>query len=223
MRIHREGRTIIVGSLVIFIIIVGSLSVQSIFERIPWIITILISLVLLLFPLFCFYFFRTPERALLSDENTVFSPADGEIVAIEEVVEGEYFKGKRIQVSIFMSIWNVHVNWYPVGGRVDYFRHHDGRYRVAWHPKSSEANERTSIVVDTGKEKILFRQIAGLIARRIICYAREGMDVSQNSQCGIIKFGSRVDIFLPLNAEVHVKLGEKVTGTQTVIAKFNRG
>lgn len=223
MRIHREGRTIIVGSLVIFIIIAGSLSVQSIFERIPWIITILISLVLLLFPVFCFYFFRTPERALLNDENTVFSPADGEIVAIEEVVEGEYFKDKRIQVSIFMSIWNVHVNWFPVGGRVDYFRHHDGGYKVAWHPKSSEANERTSIVVDTGKEKILFRQIAGLIARRIVCYAREGMDVSQNSQCGIIKFGSRVDIFLPLNAEVNVKLGEKVTGTQTVIAKFNRG
>ena len=157
-----------------------------------------------------------------TEVGAVFSPADGKIVALEEVDENEYFQGKRIVVSVFMSIWNVHINWFPVAGRIDYFRHHHGLFLVAWHPKSSEDNERTTTVVDMGGEKIMFRQIAGLVARRIVSYARVGHQVEQNTQCGFIKFGSRVDIFLPLDADIRVKLGDKVVGTQTLIARLNQ-
>ena len=140
----------------------------------------------------------------------------------EEVEEKEYFKDNRIVVSVFMSIWNVHINWFPVSGTVDYFRHHHGLFLVAWHPKSSEDNERTTTVVDMGGQKIMFRQIAGMVARRIVSYARVGHRVEQNSQCGFIKFGSRVDLFLPLDADIRVKLGDKVVGTQTLIARLKK-
>ena len=142
------------------------------------------------------------------------------MVIVEPTDVAEYLGERRIQVSVFMSVWNVHINWFPVGGMVDYYRYHPGKYLIAWHPKSSELNERTTTVVDTGKEKILFRQIAGMVARRIVSYAKPGSRVEQNTECGFIKFGSRMDIFLPPDAEICVKIGEKVTGKQTVIARL---
>jgi len=186
----------------------------------PMALAVPVAVAALALALFVMSFFRCPEREVLREENTVFSPADGTIVAIEEVEENEYFHDNRIVVSVFMSLWNVHVNWFPVAGTVDYFRHHHGLFLVAWHPKSSEDNERTTTVVDMGGRKIMFRQIAGLVARRIVSYARVGHRVEQNSQCGFIKFGSRVDLFLPTDTEILVKLGDKVIGTQTRIARL---
>ena len=170
--------------------------------------------------LFVLRFFRVPKRVYPKDDDVVFSPADGTIVVIEETEETEYLHERRMQVSVFMSVWNVHINWFPVRGTVEYFRHHHGKFLVAWHPKSSEENERTTTVVGNGKVKILFRQIAGYVARRIVSYAKVGNPVGQNTQCGFIKFGSRVDLFLPLDAEICVKNGDKVVGTQTVVARL---
>lgn len=173
-----------------------------------------------LFVLFVTSFFRSPSRIRIEDPETVFAPADGTVVVVEEVTENEYFNDRRLLVSVFMSLSNMHINWFPVGGRIEYFRHHQGRFLVAWHPKSSEENERTTTVVDMGGCKVLFRQVAGLIARRIVSYARVGEVAGQNTQCGFIKFGSRVDVYLPLGTEVLVKLGDKVTGSQTPIARL---
>lgn len=168
-----------------------------------------------------FWFFREPSRPLIQDEGAVFSPADGKVVVIEEVEEKEYFGDKRIQISVFMSVTNVHINWFPIGGRVIYHRHHPGSFRVAWHPKSSEENERMSVAIEGSRGKILYRQIAGLVARRIVSYATtDGLQVEQNSKCGFIKFGSRVDIFLPPGSKIEVALGDKVVGSQTVLARL---
>lgn len=217
MRIHKEGTSIILCSALIS----AGITVAA-FLLLPEPTAWIVAIVIWGFTLFITSFFRSPNRVMRTDAGAVFSPADGKIVALEEVDENEYFQGKRIVVSVFMSIWNVHVNWFPVAGRVDYFRHHHGLFLVAWHPKSSEDNERTTTVVDMGGEKIMFRQIAGLVARRIVSYARVGHHVEQNTQCGFIKFGSRVDIFLPLDADIRVKLGDKVVGTQTLIARLNQ-
>ncbi|MDR3366099.1 MAG: phosphatidylserine decarboxylase family protein [Prevotellaceae bacterium] len=165
-------------------------------------------------------FFRLPSRPKLRDEQAAFSPCDGKVVAIEEVFEPEYLKERCRQLSIFMSPNNVHVNLYPVSGTVEYAAYHPGKYLVAWHPKSSTKNERTTVVINTGRHKILCRQIAGAVARRIVCYARQGEQVEQNAQLGFIKFGSRVDVFLPLSAKVEVQLEQKVYGSQTVLARF---
>ena len=178
------------------------------------------TLVLLLFWFFIVAFFREPRRVRIHDADLVFSPCDGRVVVTEVVVENEYLKQEMLQISIFMSVTNVHMNWVPVGGAVEYFKYHPGRFLVAWHPKSSEENERTTTVVDMGGCKVLFRQIVGLIARRIVSYARVGQVAGQNTQCGFIKFGSRVDVYLPLGTEVLVKLGDKVTGSQTPIARL---
>lgn len=169
-------------------------------------------------------FFRVPKRELLIDESTVYCPADGKVVVIEETLETEYLNDKRIQVSIFMSPLNVHINWFPISGIVSYAKYHAGKYLVAWHPKSSTENERTTVAVQhkSGAE-ILFRQIAGAVARRIVCYAQEGERADQNSEFGFIKFGSRVDVFLPLDAEVKVKIDQKVIGTQTILAVLPKG
>ncbi|MDD3108484.1 MAG: phosphatidylserine decarboxylase family protein [Alistipes sp.] len=217
MKIHKEGRAIILWAL----LIAGALSaISALVLPAPgaWILSSIAFAV----ALFTLIFFRVPHRVLQQEEGVVFAPADGTVVALEEVRENEYFQDQRIVVSIFMSIWNVHINWFPVSGEVDYFRHHHGRFLVAWHPKSSEDNERTTTVVDMGTEKILFRQIAGMVARRIVSYARVGHTAKQNTQCGFIKFGSRVDLFLPVDAQIHVKLGDKVVGTQTRIAHLKR-
>jgi len=163
-------------------------------------------------------FFRIPQRDILLRENGIVSPADGRIVMIQEVEVNEYLKEKRLQVSIFMNMFNVHVNWYPCAGDIVYYKYHPGDKMVAWHPKSSEKNEHTTVFLDNGKEIIGVRQVAGLIARRVICKARTGKQVLQCSELGIIKFGSRVDVLLPADAVVRVKKGQKVWGCETLIA-----
>lgn len=166
-------------------------------------------------------FFRHPTRVFTSGENLIISPADGKIVVIEETTENEYFKDKRLQVSVFMSPINVHVNRYPIAGIVSFFKYHPGKFLAAWEPKSSTDNERTTIVVkhNNGKE-ILFRQIAGALARRIVWYCKEGDKAEQCGEMGFIKFGSRVDLFLPLGTKLNVKIGDIVLGSQTVIGEL---
>jgi phosphatidylserine decarboxylase len=171
---------------------------------------------------FVIAFFRVPERPLLSDEGTVFSPCDGTVVVAEDVTENEVTGERRIQISVFMSVTNVHANWFPVGGRITYFKHHHGRFMVAWHPKSSDDNEHTTTAVETPRHgTVVFRQVAGMVARRIVSYARVGQPAAQNSPCGFIKFGSRVDLYLPPDAEILVTLGQKVKGSQTPIARLS--
>ena len=171
--------------------------------------------------MFIVSFFRSPLRSLKISNNHIYSPADGKIVVIEKVVENEYFGDERIQVSIFMSAYNVHINWYPVSGIVKYFRYHKGSYIIARHPKSSIKNERTSLVIEANDNKeILIRQIAGIVARRIVFYSKEGDNVTQGEQMGFIKFGSRVDLLLPKDIKLNVQLNQKVRGAKTVIANF---
>ncbi len=170
--------------------------------------------------LFFLYFFRKPMREFSIDDNKIFAPADGEVVVIEETFENEYFTGQRLQVSIFMSPLNVHINWYPISGLVKYYKYHSGKYLVAWHPKSSTDNERTTVVIKNDNIEILVRQIAGALARRIVCYAKTNTNVKQGTEIGFIKFGSRVDVFLPVGTKINVELGQKVKGLQTIIAEL---
>ena len=166
-------------------------------------------------------FFRSPHRTIVINDNHIIAPADGKVVVIEEVTESEYFKDKRLQISIFMSPINVHINRYPISGAVKYAKYHPGLFLVAWHPKSSTDNERTTIVVKhKNGQEVLFRQIAGALARRIVYYSKEGDNALQGNEFGFIKFGSRVDILLPINVKVKVNLNQKVVGGQTVIATF---
>jgi phosphatidylserine decarboxylase len=164
-------------------------------------------------------FFRNPKRTVVLNENHILAPVDGKVVVIEEVFEAEYFKDKRLQVSIFMSPINVHVTRYAISGLVKFSKYHPGKYLVAWHPKASEENERTTVVVENASfGAILYRQIAGALARRIVNYAQEGMQVVQGTDAGFIKFGSRVDLFLPIDTKINVVLNEKVVGGKTIIA-----
>ena len=182
---------------------------------------ILLSLMFLTLWFFIVSFFREPRRIKIHDDDLVFSPCDGRVVVTEIVEDNEYFHGKRLQVSIFMSVTNVHINWFPVGGVVKYFKYHPGRFLVAWHPKSSTDNERTTTVVETRKGvEVLFRQIEGFVARRIVSYVKVDEQIHQNDKCGFIKFGSRIDILLPTNAELLVEIGDRVVGTQTPIARI---
>ena len=218
MNIHKEGRHILLGTLVVLLVLhfimIKYFTINHKNHAIFTIIT-------LFFYAFLLYFFRNPSRAIALKEHSVLSPADGKIVAIQEVIEEEYLKEKRIQISVFMSPLNVHVNRNPVSGLIKFFKHHPGKYLVACHPKSSTKNERTTIVVENHRGvEILFRQIAGLIARRIKFYPKQGSQVQQGNECGFIKFGSRADIFLPLDAQVKVCLGEKVTGGISVLAEI---
>jgi len=215
MKIHKEGYRIIAVTSLIWIVLAA---VAAVF--LPGWAAWSVGVAALLAIGFVLRFFRVPERVCPQDDRAVYSPCDGTIVIIEETDVAEYLGERRIQVSVFMSVWNVHINWFPVGGTVDYYKYHPGKYLVAWHPKSSELNERTTTVVNTGKETILFRQIAGFVARRIVSYAQVGKKAGQNTQCGFIKFGSRMDIFLPPDAEICVKNGQKVVGTQTVLARL---
>ena len=164
-------------------------------------------------------FFLDPVRVIpVVDKGLVYAPADGRVCVIEEVTETEYFNDRRLQVSIFMSPFNVHVNRNPVTGLVSYFKYHPGKYLVAWHPKSSTENERTTVVVENAKAQILFRQIAGALARRIVCYAKVDDKAVQGAEYGFIKFGSRIDLFLPVDCKVNVTLGQKTTGGETILA-----
>ncbi len=217
MKINKEGYRIVLITLVVAVAVAvaGFLFTP---RWVAWALTALMAGKVA----FVLYFFRQPTRERLEGDGMVFAPADGEVVVVEEVAEEEYLHGRCIQVSVFMSLWNVHMNWFPVAGRVAYFRYHPGRFLVAWHPKSSTDNERTTTVVDTGREKVLFRQIAGFVARRIVSYAQADTEIQQNTPCGFIKFGSRVDLFLPLDTEITVRIGDRVIGSQTVIAKLKR-
>jgi phosphatidylserine decarboxylase len=218
MRIHKEGYLIILISIVT---VAAIIPLTGMIEMAAW-IHYLIWVVLILLLLWIVRFFRSPRRGLIPDENLVICPADGKVVAIEEVHEPEFFGDKRKQISVFMSPNNVHVNWSPVSGTVKYMKYHPGKYLVAWHPKSSTENERTTVVIENEQgTAILLRQIAGAMARRIVCYAREGNTIRQGDEFGFIKFGSRVDIYLPVNAEINVVLGQKVTGKQTIIARIH--
>ena len=213
---HKEGQTIIFVSL----IIVGSLFLVIDFIGIPWLVKTLQIGLLIVFILIL-QFFRNPKRNTQIDDAHVVSPVDGKVVVIEEVQESEYFKDKRLQVSVFMSPINVHVTRYPIGGKVLFSKYHPGKYLVAWHPKSSEKNERTTVVVENSKfGKVLYRQIAGFLARRIVNYAKKDQNVVQGNDAGFIKFGSRVDLFLPLGTKLDIKLNQKVRGGETVIAKL---
>lgn len=218
MKFHKEGYPTLIITLIFIIIL--NLIVHYFFPHlylIKW-ITYGASAFLLITIL---QFFRHPLRNLVNDETKVVAPADGKVVVIEEVEENEYLKTKMLQVSIFMSPINVHVNRFPISGVVKYVKYHPGKYLVAWHPKSSTDNERTTIVVEhkTGA-KVLFRQIAGALARRIVFYCKENDPALQGAEFGFIKFGSRVDVLLPLSAKVKVQLNEVVRGAETVIAEL---
>lgn len=197
--------------------VINLLSFYFISFHLPW-LSWLILVVTLGLLLFLISFFRVPNRELTKGENMVICPADGKVVTIEEVYDEEYFKAKRLQVSIFMSPANVHQNRNPVGGEVVYSQYHKGKYLVAWHPKSSTENERHSVVIRNNRGEILVKQIAGALAKRIINYLQVGQKVDQSTEMGFIKFGSRVDILLPVNAKVLVKLNEMVKGGVTVLA-----
>jgi phosphatidylserine decarboxylase len=178
-----------------------------------------IQIVTFLFLIIILQFFRNPKRNFIKNENQILSPVDGKVVVIEEVFEGEYFKDKRLQVSIFMSPINVHVTRYGLSGIVKFSKYHPGKFLVAWHPKASEENERTTIVIENKTfGEVLYRQIAGALARRIVNYAEEGMQVIQGEDAGFIKFGSRVDLFLPLGTPINVVLNQKAIGGKTIIA-----
>jgi phosphatidylserine decarboxylase len=220
MKINKEGLKIIATTGLIVAIILAGNCLLSIYGLLPIWATIVILVAALGLWGFVTAFFREPARPTLTDKEIVFSPCDGEVVVVEQTDENEYLGCKCLQISIFMSVYNVHVNWFPVAGVVEYFKYHPGKFLVAWHPKSSEENERTTTVVNTGKHKVLFRQIAGFVARRIVSYAEEGKKVEQNSKCGFIKFGSRVDLLLPLDCEPLVKIGDKVVGSQTPLVRL---
>ncbi len=216
MKLHKEGFTIIL----ITTLVLGAINVplQIYFsDNIASTIVLVISLLLYLAIV---QFFRHPNRNIPTGENLIIAPADGKVVVIEEVVESEFYKDKRRQVSIFMSPINVHVNRYPVSGKVTYQKYHPGKYLVAWHPKSSTENERTTVVVESAKGSILFRQIAGALAKRIVCYAKEGAEAKMGAEYGFIKFGSRIDLFLPLDAEICVEMNQKTVGGETIVAKW---
>ena len=218
MRIHKEGYTTILIVMLAFLVCL--VVILSFLKDNFWIIggfLVLSALVLIQ----TFSFFRIPGREIVLDDHSVIAAADGKIVMIEEVEINEYLHEKRLQVSIFMNIFNVHINWYPVKGSIIYYKYHAGDKMVAWHPKSSEKNEHTTVFLKSGKQIIGVRQIAGLIARRVVCTARTGKEVQQCSEMGIIKFGSRVDILLPLDADIKVGIGDKVRGCETLIAKIN--
>lgn len=217
IRIHHEGRKILFSLLLILTAI--NLVVFWLVD-IAWVenLVLIVSIIVYLLVL---QFFRNPKRHSQVDNSKVIAPADGKIVMIEEIEEQEYFKDKRIQISIFMSPLNVHVNRYPVSGKIRYNRYHPGAYLVAWHPKSSLLNERTTVVVETPEGvPVMYKQIAGAVARRIIMYAKEGMKVLQGRDSGFIRFGSRVDVILPLDANILVKVGDKARGGEQVLAEL---
>lgn len=218
MTIHKEGYSTLV-IVTLFLVVLHIVSDQYL-GNYPVLQAIILGISIALF-LIVLQFFRHPHRKILRNDRQVFAPADGKVVVIEETDEPEVLKDRRIQISIFMSPVNVHVNRYPVSGQVTYCRYHPGLYLVAWHPKSSTENERTTVVIETSaKVPVLMRQIAGALARRIVCYPKKDWIVKQGEEMGFIKFGSRVDIFLPVGTRVNVSLNQKVVGGKTVLAEF---
>ncbi len=217
MQIHKEGRAM----LIVFFLVAALINFLLFYYLGSNIGTWIILVIMVILFLFFLRFYRNPERVAVGDELIITAPADGKIVILEKVFESEYLKEERIQVSVFMSFFNVHVNWFPITGDVEYFKYHPGNYLAAWHPKSSVKNERTTIVINNNQgDKVLMRQIAGKFARRVVCYAEMGKRVVSGTQAGFIKFGSRADLFLPLDTEICVNLGDNVVGGETIIAKL---
>jgi phosphatidylserine decarboxylase len=217
MKLHREGYWHCLAATVILFVLLVALSqltggISLVFG--------LVSLPLLALWFWVFWFFRIPTRVFTVGDNLITSPCDGKVVVIEETEEGEFFKDKRLQVSIFMSPLNVHVNLYPITGKVDYYKYHAGKYLVAWHPKSSTENERSTVVVSNSRVQILMRQIAGAVARRIVTYSQAGDAATQNAEMGFIKFGSRVDLFLPIGTKIECAIGDVVQGGVSKIASY---
>jgi phosphatidylserine decarboxylase len=218
MSIHKEGYKILIFGFVILLILNIFINISlSDSGLVKWLV-LFCSLMIYIFILF---FFRLPSRYVEPDPGLVYAPADGKVVVIEETEEMEYFKDTRLQISIFMSPFNMHSNRYPVSGRIKYVEYHPGSYMVAWHPKSSELNERSTIVIETkGGTEVLVRQIAGAVARRIVTYAKVNQEVMQGDELGFIKFGSRVDIFLPLGTEVEIPILQQVRANKNILAKI---
>ena len=214
---HKEGHTIIL--IFLFAVIADILLLEYILD--DGLIKLILQSVSILILLLILQFFRNPVRKTIINEKHIISPVDGKVVNIEKVYEKEYFKDERLQVSIFMSPFNVHVTRYPISGKVNFSKYHPGEYLVAWHPKSSEKNERTTIVLENEVVgKILYRQIAGALARRIVNYAEVGENVTQGKDAGFIKFGSRVDLFLPVDSILNIEINQHVRGGEDIISKF---
>lgn len=217
MKLHKEGYATIAIAIAIYIAICGI----SIYTMKLSIATYIIMVVFGIVTMLVVSFFRVPTRHVRTIEGAIVAPADGTVVAIEEVDEPEVLKCRCLQVSIFMSVFNVHINWYPISGLIKYYRHHNGNFKAAWLPKSSTQNERSSVVIERENgTQILVRQVAGALARRIVTYSKENEKVGQATQMGFIKFGSRVDLYLPLGTQIDVKLKDKVTGSQTILGWF---
>ncbi len=215
--LHKEGYKILVNTLLILlgVNLLSMYLIPDYFFIIKGLLVISVIVYILVIQ-----FFRNPKRKTVLNENNILSSVDGKVVVIEEVEESEYFKDKRLQISVFMSPLNVHVTRYPIGGKVLFSKYHPGKYLAAWLPKSSTENERTTVVVQNNKGTILFRQIAGAMARRIVNYAKQDDQSIQGSDSGFIKFGSRVDIYLPIGTKVNVEIDQKVRGGETVLAEF---
>ena len=214
MRLHKEGYAVVAVAVLIWLIVnyVVALTGETVF-RVFFLLSTLPLLIL------CIRFFRYPHRKITPTPKSVLSPADGTIVAIEETTENEYFKDKRLQVSVFMSVYNVHINWIPVPGEITYFKHHSGHFMAAYLPKSSTLNERaTTVILMADGTEVLVRQIAGAIAKRIISYSTVGKQMTQKDELGFIRFGSRVDLFLPIGTKVNVEICQEVIGSQTILA-----
>jgi len=215
MKLHKEGlktlrNEILILSLVNYIIFWNS-------KIIFWYFILPISIILLVMSV---YFFRIPKRLFERKDGNIYSPCDGKVVVIEETTENEYYKDKRIQVSVFMSPLNIHNNLYPISGKVSYTQYHAGKFLVAWNPKASTDNERSTVVVENDKISVLIRQIAGAVAKRIVTYSKLGENTTIADEFGFIKFGSRVDLFLPIDTEINVKINQKVSGGKSIIAKY---
>ena len=217
MTIHKEGYpTLLLGFIILFILN------SSNYYFFPGLFSAMLILSILFYG-FLVSFFRKPDRTIIDkDPNTLLSPCDGEIVVIEKVMETEFLKKECLQVSIFMSPLNVHINWYPTDAKVIYSKYHPGKYLAAWNPKASTENERTTVCFEVNDKQILLRQVAGALARRIVCYSKEGDLKKQGDELGFIKFGSRVDLYLPVDTELTVNIGDVVTGNRTVIANLNK-
>jgi phosphatidylserine decarboxylase len=215
IKIHHEGRWIV---LITFVVLLTMVILSALF--LPFQVNYLTALISLVLMILLLRFFRVPDRRLYPDEKDIVAPSDGRVVVVEQMDQEEYLNGPCIQVSIFMSIHDVHINYYPVSGNISYHRYHPGKYLVARHPKSSAQNERCSVGIETPLGRILVRQIAGYVARRICSYASEGEASRQGSEMGFIKFGSRLDLFLPLDAHIVVEPGQRVIGGITPVARF---
>ena len=214
MKIHKEGHKLL-RNLLIIIVFIAFITYFLKFKLLNIVITLMILILFI-----CLNFFRVPKRKFETKNNIVYAPCDGKIVVIEETLENEFFKDKRIQISIFMSPFNVHNNLYPISGKIIYTKYHPGKFLFAWNPKASKNNERNSIVISNSKISILCSQIAGALARRIISYAKKDTIVKATDEIGFIKFGSRVDVFLPLNTVIEAKIGDKTIGGKTILAKY---